>query len=163
MLREISCRDHTLRHRDSVIFREDDFDFIVYATVIIDDLPDFINGANNILSEGITWCCFSTKDEDTRMHRPNAGSSECAMSSSTTCTTVGHERGSSLFESRYDARSMAGKMSSLAMNPVNTHNKPYVNGAQNAHVSTGAVAIAPGGWNGGARGCFCRSDRFARE
>ena len=79
------------------------------------------------------------------MHRPNAGSSECATSSSTTCTTVGHDRGSSLFEARYDARSMAGKTSSLAMYPVNTHSKPYVNGAQNAHVSTGAVAIAPAG------------------
>jgi hypothetical protein len=31
------------------------------------------------------------------------------------------------------------------MYPVNTHSKPYVNGAQNAHVSTGAVAIAPAG------------------
>ena len=40
---------------------------------------------------------------------------------------------------------MAGKMNSLAMYPVNTHSKPYVNGAQNAHVSTGAVAIAPAG------------------
>jgi len=79
------------------------------------------------------------------MHRPNAGSSECATSSSTTCTTVGHDRGSSLFEARYDARSMAGKTSSLATYPVNTHSKPYVNGAQNAHVSTGAVAIAPAG------------------
>ena len=36
-------------------------------------------------------------------------------------------------------------MNSLAMYPVNTHSKPYVNGAQNAHVSTGAVAIAPAG------------------
>ena len=79
------------------------------------------------------------------MHRPNAGSSECATSSSTTCTTVGHVRGSSLFEIRYDARSMAGKMTSLAMYPVNTHSKPYVSGAQNAHVSTGAVAISPVG------------------
>ena len=40
---------------------------------------------------------------------------------------------------------MAGKMNSLAMYPVNTHSKPYVNGAQNAHVSTGAVAMAPAG------------------
>ena len=48
---------------------------------------------------------------------------------------------------------MAGKMNSLAMYPVNTHSKPYVNGAQNAHVSTGAVAIAPAGGTE-ARGCL---------
>jgi hypothetical protein len=79
------------------------------------------------------------------MHLPNAGNNECATSSSTTCTNVGHWYGSSLLDARYDARSMAGKISSLAMYPTNTHTKPYVNGAQNVHVSTAAVAIAPAG------------------
>lgn len=49
---------------------------------------------------------------------------------------------------------MAGKMNSLAMYPVNTHSKPYVNGAQNAHVSTGAVAIAPAGGTEARAGCL---------
>jgi hypothetical protein len=42
------------------------------------------------------------------------------------------------------------------MYPVNTHSKPYVNGAQNAHVSTGAVAIAPAGGTE-ARAGVCES------
>ena len=79
------------------------------------------------------------------MHRPNEGNRLCATSSSTTCTIVGHWLGSSLFDARYDARSMAGKINPLAIHPVNTHSKPYVKGAQNGQVSTGAIAIAAAG------------------
>lgn len=40
---------------------------------------------------------------------------------------------------------MAGKINPHAIHPVNTHSKPYVKGAQNVQVSTGAIAIAAAG------------------
>ena len=95
------------------------------------------------------------------MHLETATRMRCATISSMKITSVGQASGSNRFEAAYIPRSMSGKTTPCTRKPTRTQITPYTRGAQKAHVSASAFAIARFEVEF-EEGCRTRAARLAR-